>query len=368
MNETKAEIDSDRLKRVLMLGFSVLLLIGLHAVLEPFIVPIGWAAVLALASWPIHRRLLRWMPRFPGLAAFVMVTLIFVMIIGPAGAIGTALFGEAKSAVIAVQDWLSKPDAALPEWIVKLPEYGPKAQVMFDEIRAGKETRQFFDELRQYTGQALSVLTGAVGLFGRIMVQLLLCLFAAFFLFRYGARVVVQVQRVAVHIGGSRFDRLLRAIRATVKGAVYGTVVTAIVQSVLAGVGFYFAKTPVPLLFGLATFVVAFIPFGPPLIYIPLSIVVGVSGPWWHGLLLFLWGVGCISTADNVLRPFFISQATQLPLLLVFFGVLGGVAAFGLIGVFIGPAIIAVAHVLWNEWAQPEVPPTTSEMMIVDQD
>ncbi len=368
MNETKAEIDSDRLKRVLMLGFSVLLLIGLHAVLDPFIIPIGWAAVLALAAWPLHRRLLRWMPRFPGLAAFIMVTLIFVMIIGPAAAIGRALYVEAVSAGTEALVWLSKPDATLPGWIVNLPEYGPKAQVLFDEIRAGKETRQYFDEARNHLGQFLSVLTGAAGIIGRTFVQLLLCLFAAFFLFRYGARVVVQVQRVAVHIGGSRFDRLLRAIRATVKGAVYGTVVTAIVQSVLAGVGFYFAKTPVPLLFGLATFVVAFIPFGPPFIYIPLSIVVGVSGPWWHGLLLFLWGVGCISTADNVLRPFFISQATQLPLLLVFFGVLGGVAAFGLIGVFIGPAIIAVAHVLWNEWAQPEVPPTTSEMMIVDQD
>jgi predicted PurR-regulated permease PerM len=366
--DQKSEVDSDRLKRVLMLLFSALLLIGLHAVLDPFIVPIGWAGVLTLAAWPIHRRLVRWMPRFPGLAAFTMVLLIFVMIIGPAGAIGTALFGEAKSAVTAVQEWLSKPDAALPDWIVRLPEYGPKAQEMFDEIKQGKEAAQVREEARKYVGEALSLLTGAVGLFGKILVQLLICLFAAFFLFRYGARVVVQVQRVAVHIGGARFDRLLRAIRATVKGAVYGTVVTAIAQSVLAGVGFYFAGTPVPLLFGLATFVVAFIPFGPPLIYLPLSLYVGVVSPWWHGLLLFLWGLGVISTADNVLRPLFISQATQLPLLLVFFGVLGGVAAFGLIGVFIGPAIIAVAHVLWNEWAQPEIPPTTSEMMIVDAD
>jgi predicted PurR-regulated permease PerM len=366
----KTDVDQDRMKRVLMLLFSALLLLGLHAVLEPFLVPIGWAAVLTIAAWPIHRRLMHAMPRFPGLAAILMVLMIGVMIVGPAGAIGSALFQEAKSAVVAAREWFNRPDSKLPDWIVGIENYGPKAQTTFDELKAQNADAWagVRAEVEKYSGDALTVLRGAVGLVGRVTVQLLLCLFAAYFLFRYGSRVVVQVQRVAIRIGGSRFENLLRAIRATVKGAVYGTVVTAIAQSVLAGVGFFFAKTPVPLLFGLATFVVAFIPFGPPLIYLPLSIYAGVTGEWWHGLLLLLWGVGAISTADNVLRPLFISQATSLPLLLVFFGVLGGVAAFGLIGVFVGPAIIAVAHVLWNEWAQPEIPPTTSEMRIVDVD
>ncbi|HYC77782.1 MAG TPA: AI-2E family transporter, partial [Planctomycetota bacterium] len=359
----------ERLRRALLLLFSALLLVALHAVLRPFLVPIGWATVLTLAGWPLYRRLLHAMPRWPGLASLIMVLLIFVLIIGPAGAVGTALVKEARSAVQATQQWLQQPDAKLPEWVVKLPQVGPKAQELFESRFKEEEARKFVVDAQQLAGRALPVLGDVVGFFFRTVAHLVICLFAAFFLFRYGARVAVQVQRVAIRIGGSRFEALLRAVRATVKGAVYGTVVTAIAQAVLAGVGFYFAQTPVPLLFGLATFVVAFIPFGPPLIYLPLAAVIVANGaPWWHGLLLALWGVGVISSADNFLRPLFISQATSLPLLLVFFGVLGGVAAFGLIGVFIGPAVIAVAHVLWNEWAQPEIPPTTAEMRIVEVD
>lgn len=351
----------DRLQRTLVLVSLALLLYGLYVVLEPFVVAMGWAAILTLACWPLHRRLLRAMPRFPGLAAITMVLLLGVMIVLPAAGVGSALFNEAKSAVGEAQAWFKQEKPELPEWIRTNEQIGPWAQAKLEELKAG----EIWPVVRDGVSR---LLPGAVGVL-LFVAQLIICLFAAYFLFRYGAKVVVQVQRVAIRIGGLRFERLLRAVKATVKGAVYGTVLTAVCQSVLAGVGFYFAKTPVPLLFGLATFVVAFVPFGPPLVYLPLAGVIVANGaPAWHGVLLALWGVGVVSTVDNILRPLFISQATQMPLLLVFFGVLGGVAAFGLIGVFLGPSIVAVAHVLWNEWAQPEIPPTTSEMRIVDVD
>jgi predicted PurR-regulated permease PerM len=94
------------------------------------------------------------------------------------------------------------------------------------------------------------------------------------------------------------------------------------------------------------------IPFGTPLVYIPVAGYLLVQGEVLAGVLLFAWGVGVVSMADNILRPFFISQATQMPILLVFMGVVGGVLSFGLLGIFVGPAIIAVAQVLWVEWVE----------------
>jgi predicted PurR-regulated permease PerM len=355
----------ERLRRVLLLFTAVLLVFGLYAVLEPFIVPIGWAAILALAGWPLHRRLLRLMPRRPGIAAMTTVVIFAVLIVGPAASIGSALFSEIQTAIAGAKAWFAQERPELPEWIRNIPDFGPAAQSQLDELKKGDAWAVMKESILKMAPVARDV----ASIMGKGLVHLVFCLFAAYFLFRYGAQVAVQVQRVAIKLGGARFEALLMAVKGTIKGAVYGTVVTAFAQAILAGAGFFFAGTPVPLLFGLATFVFAFIPFGPPFIYLPLSAVIVFNGaPLWHGILLALWGVGAVSTADNILRPLFISQRTQLPLLLVFFGVLGGVAAMGLIGVFIGPAIIAVAHVLWNEWAQPNVPPTTTEIRILDPD
>jgi predicted PurR-regulated permease PerM len=132
---------------------------------------------------------------------------------------------------------------------------------------------------------------------------------------------------------------------------------TALAQGALAGIGFFVAGTPVPLLLAFCTVVASLIPFAPPIIYLGAAGALLAQGaPWWHAALLAAWGVGVVSSADNVIRPLFISQATQTPLLLVFFGVIGGLVAFGLIGVVIGPVILTIAMVLWKEWAQPDEP------------
>jgi predicted PurR-regulated permease PerM len=124
---------------------------------------------------------------------------------------------------------------------------------------------------------------------------------------------------------------------------------------VLAGIGYYVVGAPTPLLLGVLTLIVSFVPFGPPFVYIPVTayLLFATELPWYHGVGLAIWGTIVVSTVDNILRPLFISQSTKLSTILVFIGVLGGVASFGLLGVFIGPALVAIAQLFWLELGRP---------------
>jgi predicted PurR-regulated permease PerM len=156
-------------------------------------------------------------------------------------------------------------------------------------------------------------------------------------------------------VGGEKIPLILEAVEPTVRGAAYGVIATAAAQGTLAALGYYMAGSPIPLLLGAVTGVVALIPFGPPIVYLPVAAYLSLFTPlpWYHAVGLALWGTLVVSGVDNVLRPLFISQATSGSPILVFIGVLGGVLAFGLLGVFAGPAIIAVAQLLWRDLAYP---------------
>jgi predicted PurR-regulated permease PerM len=185
-------------------------------------------------------------------------------------------------------------------------------------------------------------------------------LVGCFILYRHGELLVTQLRAILERIGGENISKLLDTVHVTVRGAAYSVIATAIAQGVLAGVGYFVAGAPTPLLLGVATLIIAFVPFGPPLIYVPVAayLIFATDLPWYHGVGLAIWGTIVVSTVDNILRPLFISQTTKLSTILVFIGVLGGVAAFGLLGVFIGPALIAIAQLLWLELARPALRPS----------
>jgi len=131
---------------------------------------------------------------------------------------------------------------------------------------------------------------------------------------------------------------------------VYGVGLTAIAQALLAGVSYFVAGVPNPMVLTIITFIFALIPFGPPMAYGAVSLWLFSQGQTIEAIGVMAWGVCIVSTADNVIRPLVISGATQIPFLLIMFGVLGGIASFGLIGVFIGPVILAVLLAIWREW------------------
>ena len=167
-------------------------------------------------------------------------------------------------------------------------------------------------------------------------------------------RLTTGVARIA----GPRGKYLLDVAGNTVRGVVYGILGTAMVQGGMAGVGFAIAGVPGAALLGLLTFFLSPVPVGPPLVWIPAVIWLFHEGATGWGIFMFVWGVG-VSSIDNIVKPWLISQGSRMPFIIIFFGVIGGALAFGLIGVFLGPTLLAVAYRIVEEWSTaPNASPT----------
>jgi predicted PurR-regulated permease PerM len=186
---------------------------------------------------------------------------------------------------------------------------------------------------------------------GQGVTQVLLSAFLAFFLLRdapeLSERLAVAVERLA----GQRGRHLIKVAGNTVRGVIFGILGTALAQALVAGLGFWIAGVPGAVLLSVLTFFFAVVPFGPPLIWVPAALWLFTQNETGWAIFMLIWGLLAISSVDNLLRPFLISQGTKMPFALIFVGVIGGALAFGLVGVFLGPTLLAVAFRLVAEWS-----------------
>jgi predicted PurR-regulated permease PerM len=180
----------------------------------------------------------------------------------------------------------------------------------------------------------------------------LLALFVAFFFYVYGEPIAARVSLLLHRIAGVQAERLIAVTGATVRGVVYGILGTAVVQGILTALGLWLSGVPRPVLLGTVAGLLAVLPIGAPLVWIPAALWLLGSGHVSWGIFLAIYGVGAISGADSLIRPWFISRGAQLPFLLTVLGVLGGAVAFGLLGIFLGPVLLGIGFTLVNEWAR----------------
>lgn len=339
-------------------AFSVLglglLMYGLYLVFSPFIPAISWAAVLVLTTWPIYRRLTILWPQSPSKSAGVMTAALALIFFAAVGPLLLTLSFEVERASVVAGEFISSEQLQLPAQLQELPLVGPLLTDQMHLLRLNRH--EFAASIAEYKKPIMALATAAAkGIFAT-GATFFLCLFVSFFFFRDGDELARQANTAATKLGGERFVKLLESTKMTIKGAVYGVLLTSLAQGILAGVGYLVAGAPVPILLSAVTMLASLIPFGTPLVYLPVSILIVVNGaPTIYGVLLAVYCLVVVSSADNVLRPFFISQATSMPVLLSFFGVLGGLVTFGLIGIIIGPSIVAVGHALWNDWIDKRV-------------
>lgn len=216
--------------------------------------------------------------------------------------------------------------------------------------RAEIESPQLIVMTGKFLSWARTWLLAAAKAVGNGVTQVLLSAFIAFFLLRdapeLSRRLSVAVERLA----GERGQRLLKVAGDTVRGVIFGILGTALAQAVVAGIGFWIAGVPAAVLLSVLIFFFAVIPYGPPLIWVPASIWLYTDGHVGMSIFLLIWGVGVIGLVDNFLRPYLISQGSKTPFILIFCGVIGGALAFGLVGVFLGPILLAVGYRLISEW------------------
>ncbi|MCZ8130255.1 MAG: AI-2E family transporter [Steroidobacteraceae bacterium] len=347
------------IRRLTLVFFLGGLLLLAWAVLRPFLVPVLWAGILAFVTWPLFQRLHRAV-RSVTLASLIMTLLVGVLIIGPLVWLVFSLRVEVVSGYQSVLAKWAAGQIHLPPAILNLPIVGPEIRAFLERIAANPDL--LGGEIGRLLERSVGEMSSVIGGVGRNVAKLALALLSLFFLYRSGELVLAQSRTVLRGILGERVDGYLEAVGATTRAVVYGIVLTALVQGAFAGIGYWAVGLDAPIFLGAVTALIAFIPFGTPFVWITLSLWLLAMDRTGAAIGLFLYGALVISWVDNLVRPMVISSATRIPFLLVMFGVLGGVAAFGLIGLFIGPVILAVLMAVWREWLEEhEVGPLVSE-------
>ena len=327
----------------------LLLLTGCLLVLRPFVSALLWAVVLCISSWPIYRRLLGWVGNRRTLAAGLMTLAMILIVLLPFFIVAMTLADNIKELTGAVRNWIEAGPPAPPEWLARIPVVGEKAVDYWQGMAA--DTAKFWTEAQRLIEPASTwLLKGGLALGGGLM-QLALSIFIAFFLFRDGVAVSGRLNHVVGRIGGERGKHLLTVAGKTVRGVVYGILGTALAQAVAAGVGFLIAGVPGVALLALLTFFCSIVPVvGTALTWLPAAIWLFHQGSTGWAIFMLVWGFG-VANIDNVVKPWLISQGSDMPFILIFFGVLGGALTFGFIGVFLGPTFLAVGFRLLEEWS-----------------
>jgi predicted PurR-regulated permease PerM len=333
------------------IGWIVLLVLlaGCLLVLRPFISALLWAIVLCSSSWPVYRRLLGWLGNRRTLAALVMTLGMILIILLPFLIVGTTLADNVKDLTAATKRMIQDGPPAPPAWLVKIPGVGQQATDYWQSLAA--DTSKIWTEAQRLIEPASSwLLKGGLALGGGV-IQLAFSIFIAFFLFRDGVAAAGRLTNAVERIGGERGKHLLTVAGNTVRGVVYGILGTALAQAIMAGIGFLIAGVPGVALLALLTFFASIVPVvGTALTWVPAAIWLFHQGSTGWGIFMLVWGFG-VANLDNIVKPWLISQGSNLPFILIFFGVLGGALTFGFIGVFIGPTLLAVGYRLVEEWA-----------------
>jgi predicted PurR-regulated permease PerM len=338
--------------RLAVLGLLVLALGSAVAlVLAPFMVPMLWAGILAFATWPLYVRLLSVTTGRAWTSAFAMTVGMTALVVLPT--LWLVFLLRADLSVLA--DYLAlEMDAGRlqpPDFVASLPLVGPELAAWLHAMLA--EPLRWKTELKTWIGKLDSEAWSLLGGVGKNLVKLGLALFTLFFAYLHGLSLMAQARTVLKSLLRERCDSYISAVADTTRAVVYGIVLTALVQGLVAGLGYWVAGLPAPATLAAVTTLVALIPFGTPLVWGTAALWLLFTGQTAAGIGLLAWGVLVVSWVDNIVRPMLLSRVSNIPFILALFGVLGGLAAFGLVGLFLGPVILAVALAVWREWLEP---------------
>jgi predicted PurR-regulated permease PerM len=317
-------------------------------VLAPFAVSMLWAGILAFTTWPLYVRLLVLSGGRAWPTAFAMTVLMAALVVVPTVWL---LFLLRADAAILADHLLLEMDAGrlqLPDFVTSLPLVGPDLAVWFKALLA--DPLRWKSELRVWVGKLDTEAWSLLGGVGKNIVKLGFSLLTLFFVYLHGLSLLAQLRSILQSLLQERTESYLHAVGNTTRAVVYGIVLTALVQGLVAGLGYWVAGLPAPATLAAVTTLVALIPFGTPLVWGTAALWLLFTGQTTAGIGLLIWGVLVVSWVDNIVRPVMLSRASNIPFILALFGVLGGLAAFGLVGLFLGPVILAVALAVWREW------------------
>lgn len=336
------------LQKVLLFGLFFILLYLSFNVLKYFIVPVVWAAIIAYMTWPLYQSIKRSVGSRPNLSAIIMMIMVTLVVGIPLTFAIFLLQHEGRSLYYELQKQVFSGHLNVPDFIRNLPLVGKEISRTLRDIN--NDPNSIVQNISIWIQGHLNYGKVVFNEISKNLIKLGFAMLSLFFFYRDGEIILKQVSKALEKVIGPRVHHYLDTISDTTRAVVYGVGLTAIAQALLAGVSYFVAGVPNPMVLTIITFIFALIPFGPPMAYGAVSLWLFSQGQTIEAIGVMAWGVCIVSTADNVIRPLVISGATQIPFLLIMFGVLGGIASFGLIGVFIGPVILAVLLAIWREW------------------
>lgn len=319
----------------------ILLVIGCLIVLRPFVAAILFASAITISSWPVYLRLLNRLSGRRSLAAAIMSVGLTLLILVPLTLVTWNIADNAASFYDHFKASLGSGTLAPPAWLRDIPLVGEMVDTYLRKLLGSRE--ELLHVAKNLLEPARHLLLGGGVLLGSGVAQVSLAVFVSFFLYRDGVTMLASLSRAMDKlIGAEQATSVSDTIGRTVRGVMYGLLGTALAQSVVAAVGFLIAGVPAVALLSVATFLLSLIPVGPPLIWIGATIWLFDHGQTGWAIFMAVWGVLLISGVDNVVKPLLISRGSSLPFILVLLGVMGGVLAFGFVGLFIGPTLLAV--------------------------
>lgn len=324
-------------------------------IMRPFLSSLLWAAMIVIATWPVMLKVQAMLWRKRGLAVLVMTVLLLLVLVVPLSLSIATIVNSAGDIVAWFKSMQTASIPQPPEWVGKLPLVGIWILAKWQNLAATK-IHELSGLATPYIGHAVGWFVARAGGAGMVLLHFLLTVILSAILYANGEKAAAGIRNFARRLAGKHGEEAAILSAKAVRGVALGVVLTALIQSVLGGIGLFIAGVPAAVLLTAVMFLLCICQVGPGLVLIPAVIWVFWSGQTMWGIILLVWSI-FVGTIDNFIRPVLIRKGADLPILLIFAGVIGGLISFGIIGLFIGPVMLAVTYTLVREWVAGEEMP-----------
>lgn len=324
-----------------MLAVTAIALYLCWLMLQPFVAVLAWAAVLVIVFYPVHLRLLQRVKK-PGISALLSCILVILTILVPVALVTIAVLNEFSGAMSSLQATIAYLlDPASP-YTGRVLGWASQ-YVDIEQLRSGQ---YIFDRLKGVSGQVAGQTLGFIGGLVGVIVQIFFVIFTMYYLFRDGDKIFATV-RDALPLERAQATAVMARTRDVIGASVYGVMAIAVIQGLLGGIAFWALGVPSAIVWGVVMTFLSMIPMlGAFLVWVPAAAYLALAGHPVKAVLMVLWGTLVIGLADNFLRPKLVGERTKLHELLIFFAVLGGLQVFGVLGIVLGPVVLAITLAL----------------------
>jgi predicted PurR-regulated permease PerM len=349
---TKISTPFDVTRTTLAVLFISVLILASFWLVHPFLTPFIWATTIVVATWPLLLDLQKRLWDKRRLAAAIMTVLLLLVLVVPFTLAVVTIVDKADEIVGWVKSLASFTVPPPPHWIAGIPMIGAKLADRWQEL-AALRPEDLSARLAPYAGRVVRWFISQAGSAGMMILQFLLTVVIAAILYANGDTAAAGVRSFARRLAGQKGEGAAVLAAKAVRGVALGVALTAIIQAVLGGLGLAVAGVPAAAVLTAVMFILCVAQLGPGLVLVPSIILLYWKGDTLWGTVLLIWSLPVV-ILDNFLRPALIKKGADLPLLLIFAGVIGGLIAFGIIGLFIGPVVLAVAYTLLKAWVSDD--------------